>query len=417
LEVASALKKQMWGEVQLDKRWKEESLIRANYLSYPTAKTGINIATPASGNQESSSADVTPISSQDPVSLPQIDVNNVIAGPSLQLQENVPGVENLQYQQQQGYTADRERLRAQLKAYVGYRAEELYVYRSLPLGQDRRRNRYWRFSASASRNDPGCGRIFVELQDGRWRLIDSEEVYMKRLQSGIGNANICVDNNHRTFFATCFFQALDYLVKSLDVRGVRESHLHFMLLKIEASFKEAVRKNVAANPEVCSISSSLDSDTAEISTTFKIELGDSNAVERCSVLQRFQSFEKWMWDNMLHPGALSAFKYGAKQSSPLFRICRICAELHFVGDICCPSCGQMHAGPDVGELCFAEQVAQLGDNLRRGDTGFILRSSISSPLRIRLLKVQLALVEVSFLDFSLVHHLLFLANEIRTKWN
>ncbi|AED95071.1 Homeodomain-like transcriptional regulator [Arabidopsis thaliana] len=175
LEVASALKKQMWGEVQLDKRWKEESLIRANYLSYPTAKPGLNIATPASGNQESSSADVTPISSQDPVSLPQIDVNNVIAGPSLQLQENVPGVENLQYQQQQGYTADRERLRAQLKAYVGYKAEELYVYRSLPLGQDRRRNRYWRFSASASRNDPGCGRIFVELQDGRWRLIDSEE--------------------------------------------------------------------------------------------------------------------------------------------------------------------------------------------------------------------------------------------------
>ncbi|XP_010481770.1 PREDICTED: homeobox-DDT domain protein RLT2-like [Camelina sativa] len=364
LEVASALKKQMWGEVQLDKRWKEESLLRANYLSYPTAKPGLNSSTPASGNQENSSADVTPISSQDPLGLPQMDVNNVIAGPSLQLQDNVSGMENLQYQQQGGYTADRERLRAQLKAYVGYKAEELYVYRSLPLGQDRRRNRYWRFSASASRNDPGCGRIFVELQDGRWRLIDSEEDF-------------------------------DYLVKSLDVRGVRESHLHFMLLKIEASFKEAVRKNVEANPGLCSVSSSLDFDTAEISTTFKIELGDSNAIERCSVLQRFQSFEKWMWDNMLHPGALSAFKYGAKQSSPLFRICRTCAELHLVEDICCPSCGQMRASPDVGELCFADQVAQLGDYSRGGDTGFILRSSISSPLRIRLLKIQLALVEAS----------------------
>lgn len=185
-------------------------------------------------------------------------------------------------------------------------------------------------------------------------------------------------------------------MKSLDVRGVRESHLHFMLLKIEASFKEAVRRSVEANPGLCSISSSMDSDTAEISTTFKIELGDSNTIERCSVLQRFQSFEKWMWDNMLHPGALSAYKYGAKQSSPLFCICRICAGLHFVEDICCPSCGQMHAGPDIAELCFAEQVAQLGDILRGGDIGFILRSSISSPLRIRLLKVQLALVEVSF---------------------
>ncbi|ESQ44585.1 hypothetical protein EUTSA_v10003131mg [Eutrema salsugineum] len=350
LEVASALKKQMWGEVQLDKRWKEESLIRANYLSYPTPKPGLlNNATAASGNQESSSADVTPISSQDPLSLPQIDVNT---GPSLPSQENVSGMESLQYQQ--GYTADRERLRAQLKAYVGYKAEELYVYRSLPLGQDRRRNRYWRFSASASRNDPGCGRIFVELQDGRWRLIDSEEGF-------------------------------DYLVKSLDVRGVRESHLHFMLLKIEASFKDAVRRNVD-----CSISSSLDSDTEEISTTFKMELGDHH-----NAMARFRSFEKWMWDNTLHPGALSAFKYGAKTSGPLLRICRICAELNFVEDVCCPSCGQMHGGSNVGELCFAEQVAQLGDNSKGGDPLFILRGSVSSPLRIRLLKIQLALIEAS----------------------
>ncbi|CAH2046509.1 unnamed protein product [Thlaspi arvense] len=358
LEVASALKKQMWGEVQLDKRWKEESLQRANYLSYPR----LNTATAASsGIQEIPSTDVTPISSQEPLSLaPQIDVNNAVAGPSLQLQESVSVIENSQYQQ--GYTADRERLRAQLKAYVGYKAEELYVYRSLPLGLDRRRNRYWRFSASASRNDPGCGRIFVELQDGRWRLIDSEEGF-------------------------------DYLVKSLDVRGVRESNLHFMLLKIEASFKEAVRRNDEANPGLCS---SLDS---EISTAFKIELGDSNdAVERCGVFNRFQSFEKWMWDNMLRPDALSAFKYGAKISRPLFRVCRNCAELHFVEDICCPSCGQMMhhgGGSDVGELCFAEQLAQLGDGSRGGDGLFILRGSISSPLRIRLLKIQLALVEAS----------------------
>ncbi|KAG2262034.1 hypothetical protein Bca52824_069113 [Brassica carinata] len=354
LEVASALKKQMWSEVQLEKRWKEESLIRANYLSYPTPKLGI---------QESPSADVTPISSQDPLNLPQIDV----AGPSLQLQENVSGMEGLQYQQQQqSYTADRERLRAELKAYVGYKAEELYVYRSLPLGQDRRRNRYWRFSASASRNDPGCGRILVELQDGRWRLIDSEEGF-------------------------------DCLVKSLDVRGVRESHLHFMLLKIDASFKEAVRRNVETSTELCSIST----DTAEISSTFKIEVGDGDSVaERCGVLQRFRSFEKWMWDNMLHPGALSAFKYGAKKSTPLFHICRSCAELHFAGDVCCPGCGQMMIGGlDVSEMCFADQVARLG-----GDAGFILRGSNLTPLRIRLLKIQLALVEASLPPEGLQTH-------------
>lgn len=184
-------------------------------------------------------------------------------------------------------------------------------------------------------------------------------------------------------------------MKSLDVRGVRESHLHFMLLKIETSFKDAVRRNMETNPGLCSISASLDSDAAEISTTFKIEIGDNNITEQYSVLQRFQSFEKWMWDNMFHPDALSAFKYGAKKNSPLFRICRICAELHFVGDICCPSCGQMRGSSDVDEFCLADQVAQLRDK-SRGDAGFILRGSNSSPLRIRLLKIQLALVEVSF---------------------
>lgn len=77
--------------------------------------------------------------------------------------------------QQNGYAAERTRL--QLKSYIGHRAEEMYVYRSLPLGLDRRRNRYWQFVASASRHDPGSGRIFFESPDGYWRLFDSEEVH------------------------------------------------------------------------------------------------------------------------------------------------------------------------------------------------------------------------------------------------
>lgn len=185
-------------------------------------------------------------------------------------------------------------------------------------------------------------------------------------------------------FDGSFIQGFDCLVKSLDVRGVRESHLHFMLLKMEASFKEAVRRNVETSTD-------LDTDTAEISSTFKIELGDGG---RSGVLQRFQSFERWMWDNMVHPGALSAFKYGAKKSTPLFHICRSCAELHFAVDVCCPGCGQMmmSGGLDVSEMCFADQVGEIS----RRDAGFILRGSNPSPLRIRLLKIQLALVEVSY---------------------
>jgi hypothetical protein len=41
------------------------------------------------------------------------------------------------------------------------KAEEANAVRAEPLGQDRRYNRYWRFGAD---NEPGSGRIFVELQ-------------------------------------------------------------------------------------------------------------------------------------------------------------------------------------------------------------------------------------------------------------
>ncbi|XP_039158963.1 homeobox-DDT domain protein RLT1-like [Eucalyptus grandis] len=45
-----------------------------------------------------------------------------------------------------------KRSRTQLKSYIAHRAEEIYVYRCLPLGQDCRRNQYWWFVASTSKN-------------------------------------------------------------------------------------------------------------------------------------------------------------------------------------------------------------------------------------------------------------------------
>lgn len=78
-----------------------------------------------------------------------------------------------------------EKSRSNLKSFIGYLAEETYMYRSLPLGLDRRRNKYWQFITCASQNDPGCGRIFVELHDGRWRLIDSEQVFLKWFNSSV----------------------------------------------------------------------------------------------------------------------------------------------------------------------------------------------------------------------------------------
>lgn len=129
-----ALKKQMWAEAQVDKRRMKEDFVLK--IQYPSVD------------------DLASTSYQENLGDPQNDLNEKLQEPA--------------------YAA--EKSRAQLKSFIGHKAEEMYVYKSLPLGHDRRRNRYWQFVTSASQNDPGSGRIFVELRDGRWRLIDSEEV-------------------------------------------------------------------------------------------------------------------------------------------------------------------------------------------------------------------------------------------------
>ncbi|KAG8069444.1 hypothetical protein GUJ93_ZPchr0005g15652 [Zizania palustris] len=144
LEAASALKKQMWAESQLDKRRsREEFLVKCNMI------------------------------------LSQLNAVSLVHERNGVKQEFSVNPENLSGQQY----ASSEKTRSQLKSYIGHKAEQLHVYRSLPLGQDRRRNRYWQFSTSASPNDPGSGRIFFESRDEYWRLIDSIEAFDALLSS------------------------------------------------------------------------------------------------------------------------------------------------------------------------------------------------------------------------------------------
>lgn len=186
LEAANALKKQMWAEVQLDKRrMKEDNVMRMPYTSFMGSKFEINPAIASAEGKQSPSVTVDDKHNETTVNLAVQEerisdlpngnfcVNSFPSEGNLQMQEVCAGPDNNLFQQP-GYAADRSR--SQLKSYIGHKAEEMYVYRSLPLGQDRTRNRYWQFITSASQNDPGCSRIFVELHDGRWRLIDSEEV-------------------------------------------------------------------------------------------------------------------------------------------------------------------------------------------------------------------------------------------------
>ena len=186
LDAANALKKQMWAEAQLDKRrMKEEFVLRTSFSSYMGNKMETCLVMSSAecrqsqqivGDKKTNNLSVDPILQQECLNSPQNDqnyLNNMPSEGNLPMQDFSVGPDNHQYLQP-GYAV--EISRSQLKSYIGHKAEEMYVYRSLPLGQDRRRNRYWRFITSTSWNDPGCGRIFVELLDGRWRLIDTEEV-------------------------------------------------------------------------------------------------------------------------------------------------------------------------------------------------------------------------------------------------
>ncbi|XVF02052.1 hypothetical protein REPUB_Repub04eG0143000 [Reevesia pubescens] len=395
LEAANALRKQMWAEAQLDKRrMKEEFILRTNFSSYMGNKMETSLVMSAEcrqspqiiGDKKDNASSVDLVVQQECLNNPQNDqnyLNNMPSEGNLPMQDFFIAPDNLQYQHP-GYAV--ERSHSQLKSYIGHKAEEMYVYRSLPLGQDRRHNRYWRFSTSTSCSDPGCGRIFVELLDGRWRLIDTEEGF-------------------------------DALLSSLDVRGIRESHLHAMLQKIEMSFKEAVGRNMLhvkkrqngltikteANEmasgldwSVCfeSASSTLcgsDSDS-ETSTSFSIGLG-RNESEKNDALKRYQDFEKWMWKECFDSLPFCATKYGKRRCKQLLGVCDACFNIYFFEDNHCPSCHMTHIA-SKSTLKFSDHMAQCAEKLQMGPE-FALDSSVFSPLRIRLIKLQLALVEVS----------------------
>lgn len=214
-----------------------------------------------------------------------------------------------------------------------------------------------------------------------------------------------------------YMQDFDALLASLDVRGVRESHLLSVLQKIESSFKEAVRRNVVlpttqrqseatvktepnemssgstchlSSDSPCSTLCGSDSDLTETSTTFKIGLG-RNETERNDALKRYQDFEQWIWRECFYSSKLCAAKYGKKRSKQLLDLCDYCHDIYYFEDTQCPSCHRA-CGTLKSEFKFSEHV---GDERWKLSVDSVMQGSISSPLRIRLLKAHLALVEVS----------------------
>ncbi|KAK4711137.1 hypothetical protein R3W88_005650 [Solanum pinnatisectum] len=367
LDAANALKKQMWAESQLDKRrLKEETINKFNDSSFNVVVEGSQspLGYPNNKNQGTSPTTLVKDDSAGIVDNLQNHFESIPAEKSSAAQETFVG----QFAVPSGNTAERSRM--QLKSFIGHKAEEMYVYRSLPLGQDRRRNRYWLFVASGSSEDPGSGRIFVESPHGCWKLIDTEE-------------------------------AFDCLLASLDTRGVRESHLHIMLQKIEGPFKGRARQNMScgasSNPTSGASADSpgsaiygVSSDSWESSSSFKIELG-RNEEEKKNALQRYQGFQIWMWKECLSSSILCAMRYGKKRCLPLLGICGHCLDSYLSEEGICPSCNKMSCEVDMNGK-FLEQAMDSMDNLKIDYNNLVV--SNACPVRVRLMKAVLSFTEV-----------------------
>uniref|UniRef100_A0A452ZWD0 Uncharacterized protein n=1 Tax=Aegilops tauschii subsp. strangulata TaxID=200361 RepID=A0A452ZWD0_AEGTS len=390
LEAANALKKQMWAESQLDRRRSREEFAgrmqhdpctdlkadvdQGNNVGECTLTPVHNLIKENGGKASSVNNDLL-VDQQC-----QLNAGNMVHEGNGVSRISNANPESLSAQQY----ASSEKTRSQLKSFIGHKAEQLYVYRSLPLGQDRRRNRYWQFSTSVSSNDPGSGRIFFESRDGYWRLIDSAE-------------------------------AFDALVASLDTRGIRESHLHSMLQSIESTFKDAIgwikcatiehsagrnlrngsseiispnHSNEFGSP--CSTLSGVVSDTGvAYSDSFKIELG-RNDLEKVAISKRACMFLKWMWEGNNHQSTC-AMKYGKKRCSDLIHGCDYCYQIYLAEETHCSSCHKTFKS--IHSL--SEHTSQCEEKRRTDPNWKIQISDDSVPIRPRLLKLLLATVEAS----------------------
>lgn len=228
--------------------------------------------------------------------------------------------------------------------------------------------------------------------------------------------------NHYFQIIVCplnLIQVFDVLFASLDTRGIRESHLHSMLQKIETPFKETIRRNFHLNKAAkstrasvkeedaemasstdCSLGTDssgstvcrLNSDAVEISSSFRIEIG-KNDTEKSDALKRYQDLQKWLWKECFNTSILCALKYGKKRCPELLATCDICHDLYLSEENHCPSCHKTFATIHNHDLKFSEHVMYC--EKRKVDFNRNIRALNSSlPTRTQMLKAQLALIEV-----------------------
>lgn len=226
-------------------------------------------------------------------------------------------------------------------------------------------------------------------------------------------------------------QAFDALLKSLETRGTRESHLHTMLQKIEMSFKENVRQNLqhakilwqsgcTVKSEVAETGSSpnsigdadspsgavfgLNPNTLELSSSFRIELG-KNKTEKNNALKRYKDLQMWMWKECVSPSTLCALTYGKKGLVPILGICNFCFDSYIFEENLCPSCHRTFGTFD-SNLNYLEYLIQREEKSEIDPKNLTVSDS-SHPLRIRLIKALLTVLEVRMVKALLTFHRLF----------
>ena len=218
-------------------------------------------------------------------------------------------------------------------------------------------------------------------------------------------------------------QGFDALLASLDVRGIRESHLHMMLKRIEMSFKESVGRNMLnadlripkgdaikmeavelATGQDCSVNIYTvtpsacisDLDMSETSTSFLVQLG-RNEADHKDICRRYQDFEIWMQKECLNCSILCAMKFGKKRCSQFLGICDNCCDVYYSKEIPCPSCHRtLHSykGNSSSFECMAQSEMKMVNDC-------LFHVSPPAPLRMRLLKVLFSIVEVATYVFCL----------------
>ena len=137
---------------------------------------------------------------------------------------------------------------------------------------------------------------------------------------------------------------------------------------------------------------SMVSDMMEPLASIRIKC-ESYGLDKNVTLERYRDFEKWMWDECFSIMKLRALKYGKTLRTRLLSICSHCHDLYFFENQHCPFCHK-NCSILVGTFNFGEHVSYCKEKQEEVQNRTLVKLEPSSPLRIRLLKAQLASLEV-----------------------